>query len=76
MQQRKLKDAEGDNKLLKERLAETAKRVMRGQEVPLDFLLDGVIIPDHTPSVRCAAPWHAGMAYAVGYLRAAMQAID
>ena len=31
---------------------------------------DGVIIPDHTPQMTCAAPWHAGMAHALGYLRA------
>jgi mannonate dehydratase len=31
---------------------------------------DGVIIPDHTPLMTCAAPWHAGMAYAMGYMRA------
>jgi mannonate dehydratase len=37
---------------------------------------DGVIIPDHTPQVRCAAPWHAGMAYALGYMAAALQAIE
>ena len=36
---------------------------------------DGVLIPDHTPSLECAAPWHAGMAYAVGYMRAAMRLI-
>jgi mannonate dehydratase len=36
---------------------------------------DGVIIPDHAPQMTCAAPWHAGMAYALGYLRAAMQAV-
>ena len=35
----------------------------------------GVIIPDHTPQMSCAAPWHAGMAYALGYLRAALQSI-
>ena len=34
----------------------------------------GVIIPDHAPQMACAAPWHAGMAYALGYLRAGMQA--
>lgn len=34
---------------------------------------NGVIIPDHTPQMNCAAPWHAGMAYALGYLRAALQ---
>ena len=32
---------------------------------------DGVFIPDHTPQMSCAAPWHAGMAYALGYMRAA-----
>jgi mannonate dehydratase len=37
---------------------------------------DGVIIPDHAPQMTCAAPWHAGMAYALGYLRAAMQVVD
>jgi len=35
----------------------------------------GVIIPDHTPQMSCAAPWHAGMAYALGYLRAALQSV-
>ena len=35
----------------------------------------GVLIPDHTPSMRCDAPWHAGMAYAMGYMRAAMKLI-
>jgi len=34
---------------------------------------DGVIIPDHAPQMSCAAPWHAGMAFAMGYLRAAIQ---
>ncbi len=33
----------------------------------------GVLIPDHTPEMTCAAPWHAGMAYALGYMRALMQ---
>jgi mannonate dehydratase len=36
---------------------------------------DGVVIPDHAPQMACAAPWHAGMAFALGYLRAAMQAL-
>ena len=30
---------------------------------------DGVMIPDHTPAMSCAAPWHAGMAYALGWMR-------
>jgi mannonate dehydratase len=36
----------------------------------------GCIIPDHTPQMTCAAPWHAGMAYALGYLQAALRAIE
>jgi len=36
---------------------------------------DGVVIPDHTPQMACAAPWHAGMAYAMGYLKAAIQSL-
>lgn len=31
---------------------------------------DGVVIPDHAPQMRCAAPWHAGMAFAMGYIAA------
>lgn len=37
---------------------------------------EGVLIPDHTPQMTCAAPWHAGMAYAMGWMRAAMTAIE
>ncbi len=37
---------------------------------------DGVLVPDHTPQMACGAPWHAGMAYAMGYMRAALQALD
>lgn len=37
---------------------------------------EGVLIPDHTPEMSCGAPWHAGMAYALGYIRAAIQAVD
>jgi mannonate dehydratase len=36
---------------------------------------EGVIIPDHTPQLACGAPWHAGMAYALGYLQAALKII-
>jgi mannonate dehydratase len=35
----------------------------------------GVLIPDHTPQMQCAAPWHAGMAYALGYMRCALQSL-
>lgn len=37
---------------------------------------DGVLIPDHTPQMTCDAPWHAGMAYAMGYMRAIMNMLD
>ena len=31
---------------------------------------DGVLIPDHAPQMSCEAPWHAGMAYTMGYMKA------
>ena len=37
---------------------------------------EGVIIPDHTPEMQCDAPWHAGMAFALGFIKGAMQALD
>jgi mannonate dehydratase len=37
---------------------------------------EGVVIPDHAPQMACAAPWHAGMAYALGYLQAALRAVS
>jgi mannonate dehydratase len=37
---------------------------------------DGVLIPDHTPAMTCDAPWYAGKAYAMGYMRAAMNLIS
>ena len=36
----------------------------------------GVLIPDHAPQMSCAAPWHAGMAYALGYMKAGLQIIN
>lgn len=41
-----------------------------------DIGYDDVIIPDRTPETTCGAPWNAGMANALGYIRAAMQAVD
>jgi len=29
----------------------------------------------HTPQMACGAPWHAGMAYAMGYMRGLLQAV-
>jgi len=37
---------------------------------------EGVIIPDHAPQMSCAAPWHAGMAFALGYLKAGIQSLE
>ncbi|MBA3947964.1 MAG: mannonate dehydratase [Herpetosiphonaceae bacterium] len=37
---------------------------------------NGVLIPDHTPLIECAAPWHAGIAYALGYMKAALAMIE
>jgi mannonate dehydratase len=37
---------------------------------------DGVIIPDHAPLLDCAAPWHASMAHALGWIRAAITAVE
>jgi len=37
---------------------------------------NGVIIPDHAPQMNCTAPWHAGMAYALGFLRAGLKIIE
>ncbi len=34
---------------------------------------DGVLIPDHTPLMSCPSGWHAGMAYAMGYMQALIQ---
>lgn len=35
---------------------------------------EGVMIPDHAPQLECAAGWHAGMAFAMGFMRAAILA--
>ena len=34
---------------------------------------DGVLVPDHAPEMTCPSPWHAGFAYALGYMRALVQ---
>ena len=36
----------------------------------------GVLIPDHAPQMTCDAPWHAGMAYAMGFMKAAMSMVE
>ncbi len=36
----------------------------------------GVLIPDHTPLMACDSAWHAGIAYAMGYMRALLQKVE
>ncbi len=50
--------------------------MLRVLRILRDNQFDGVLIPDHTPQMTCAAPWHAGMAYAMGYLRSALSAVE
>lgn len=35
----------------------------------------GVLIPDHAPQMSCDGPWHAGMAYAMGYMKGLLQVL-
>lgn len=37
---------------------------------------EGVLIPDHTPEMICDDTWHAGMAYALGYMKAALRFVE
>ena len=37
---------------------------------------DGVLIPDHVPELDCPAPWHAGHAYTVGYIKALVASVQ
>ena len=49
--------------------------MIRAVEIYLRNGFNGVVIPDHTPHMTCAAPWHAGMAYALGHIRAIVTAL-
>jgi mannonate dehydratase len=49
--------------------------VLRVLRILKENNFDGVIIPDHAPQMACGAPWHAGMAYALGFLRAGLKAL-
>lgn len=37
---------------------------------------DGVVIPDHTPQMSCAAPWQAGMAHTIGFVQGALAMLE
>lgn len=41
-----------------------------------DENFDGIMVPDHVPDVHSNAPWHAGMAYTIGYMRALVKHAD
>jgi mannonate dehydratase len=50
--------------------------VLRVLEILRKNNFTGVVIPDHAPQMSCAAPWHAGMAYALGFLQAGLKVIN
>jgi len=35
----------------------------------------GILIPDHSPAMSCDAPWHASMAYTLGYMKGLIDAL-
>jgi mannonate dehydratase len=37
---------------------------------------DGILVPDHVPELECPAPWHAGHAYTIGYMKALVAHAD
>jgi mannonate dehydratase len=41
-----------------------------------DVGFDGVIIPDHVPTMTCDDPWAAGRGYTVGYLKGLLRALE
>jgi mannonate dehydratase len=49
--------------------------MLRAARTYADNGYDGVVIPDHTPHMTCAASWHAGMAFALGYMSATFRAV-
>ncbi len=36
----------------------------------------GVLIPDHTPQMTCGGSWYTGMAYAMGFMKAALSIVQ
>ncbi len=49
--------------------------VLRVMRILHDCNFEGVVIPDHAPQMSCAAPWHAGMAYALGFMAAGLKTL-
>lgn len=50
--------------------------MVRAMKILKNNNYEGVIIPDHTPEMSCGAPWHAGKAFALGYMRGILQTLD
>jgi mannonate dehydratase len=50
--------------------------MLRVLRILKQYGFQGVLIPDHTPQMTCPAPWHAGMAHALGFMRAALKSIE
>ena len=50
--------------------------ILRVMQILKKNNFEGMIIPDHAPQMSCAAPWHAGMAYALGFMQAALTIIE
>ncbi len=49
---------------------------VRAMKIYMKNNFDGVMIPDHTPQMTCDAPWYAGMAYALGYMRGLISVLE
>jgi mannonate dehydratase len=50
--------------------------MLRVLEILRKNQFDGVLIPDHSPQMTCAAPWHAGMAHTLGFMHGAIRAAE
>lgn len=50
--------------------------VLRVMRILKKNRFSGIVIPDHAPQMSCGAPWHAGMAFAMGYLSACLKVVN
>lgn len=50
--------------------------MVRVMKILKKYDYDGVLIPDHTPEMSCASPWHAGMAYALGFMNGIIKSLN
>jgi len=51
-------------------LNEIRRKLSRILNILRNHDYQGVLIPDHAPQMACGAPWHAGMAFTMGYMKA------